>query len=558
MTLSSIAEMAAILSCTIRNTNIILNKLKKLKWITWESQRGRGKKSKLYFHKPFLHVAKEHLTLLMTEKGVEKGYEFISNTSFPEEITKALIGLFEEQLGFQEKTENNDRLDRLIIAHPAEVCALDPMNVTSANEAHLITEIFDTLVVYDKKTHLIVPHLVYGWDTEDEIRWTFYLRKGVLFHNRKLLTADDIIYTFKQLSKHRNGTLFSSIKKIEKRDLYTVIFYLEEKNHLFLQALSTVYASIISKDEPLNRTTPIGTGPFQVALHTNEKLLLKAFHSYFKERPFLDEVEIIYVKEGFLQLQHDSKKIVEKGSYCFFFNFKKSGPHQDDLFRKAIAHVVDGKELINDLKGARAFPSQSFWPNDQVIEKEGNLEVAKALVDKSKYKGEKLILAVLNYKPFIEDALWFQRRCEKIGVSIVIKKTQIAELFQDKNVQSFHLFYGGVVLDENDDVAVLNLFESKSSLFHHLFDQTTLRRIDEYLTEAKKEKQFSRRLQIYHRLQQALIDKTAIVFTYHCYDEVQFHESMAGNELNSYGWIDLHKLWRTGTEEHNKPTIVIY
>lgn len=557
-TLSSISEISQILCCTMRNANIILNKLKESELITWISQRGRGKRSRLIFNKSLTNAANEHLLTLINEKGLEGGYEFISSVDFPSETMKSLYNLFESQFGFQSITKEKSQKDILTISHPSEIITLDPAKVSIVNEAHLVTQIFDRLVIYDEKAKIVVPHLVHFWETKDGLKWTFYLRKGVMFHHQKELTSEDVVYTFNRLIKEDNPflkSLFEDIQSVQAKDLYTVNFYLHENNYVFPHLLSSIYASILPEDIPFNARLPIGSGPFKVTKHTNKKLTLNVFPNYFKERAFLDQVDILFItriKEK-MKFIEKNKKIakplnqnrIENGSYCFFFNFRKKGTHNEFYFRKALNTLFDRNQLIADLKGERAFPSSTFTPFNSVrINKKENssLEKARNYLNRTNYQGEDLFITVFDYKPFLEDVQWFKMQCEKIGVNINIRKSSISQIQNKETLINTDILYGGVIMDENFDIAMFNLYK-RNPIFRQFFNDEYLNRVDLSLELAKKEKNFKTRKQIYDQIERFITNQLLILFSYHTYDEPQFSELMKGIEVNNYGWIDFRKTW---------------
>jgi len=96
---------------------------------------------------------------------------------------------------------------------------------------------FDNLIRHDPRDSgkTIIPDLAHSWDiAKDGKTYTFFLRKGVEFHDGAELTADDVKATFDRISKPPQGIsiprsiLFKTVSEINARDKYTVEFKLSE------------------------------------------------------------------------------------------------------------------------------------------------------------------------------------------------------------------------------------------------------------------------------------------------------------------------------------------
>ena len=109
--------------------------------------------------------------------------------------------------------------------------------------------------------------------------WTFTLRPNVKFHDGSPMTADDVVYTFQQLSDPKNASnalsTFTGVLKPEgvvKVDSATVAFHLEAPNGNFPYLVSSdnYNAIIVPKGTDFGKwqKTFIGTGPFKLQSYT--------------------------------------------------------------------------------------------------------------------------------------------------------------------------------------------------------------------------------------------------------------------------------------------------
>jgi len=170
---------------------------------------------------------------------------------------------------------------------------------------------FDNLVRRDPRNggKTIIPDLAHSWQiAKDGKTYTFYLRKGVQFHDGAELTADDIKATFDRIIKPPQGVsiprsiLFRAVSEITAPDKYTVEFKLAEPRpvNFIMSAIASGWNVIVRKktleDNNYNlRKVEVypGTGPFRsVKRVENESWVMEKNKDYWnKGLPYLDGVE---------------------------------------------------------------------------------------------------------------------------------------------------------------------------------------------------------------------------------------------------------------------------
>ena len=89
----------------------------------------------------------------------------------------------------------------------SNIASLDPAFAKNQSIIWAVHQIFNTLVETDNNLN-IVPSLAYRWEiSDDRLRYTFYLRQDVFFHdddaftggNGRKMTAHDVEYSFKRI-----------------------------------------------------------------------------------------------------------------------------------------------------------------------------------------------------------------------------------------------------------------------------------------------------------------------------------------------------------------------
>src|SRR5271167_270717 len=170
---------------------------------------------------------------------------------------------------------------------------------------------FDNLIRRDPRDggKTIIPDLAHSWEiAKDGKTYTFFLRKGVQFHDGAELTAEDVKATFDRIAKPPQGIsiprsiLFKAVSEINAKDPYTIEFKLAEprpKTFIML-AIASGWNVIVSKktleDNNYNLrklSTYPGTGPFRTMRYVeNEVRVVEKNPNYWnKGLPYLDGIE---------------------------------------------------------------------------------------------------------------------------------------------------------------------------------------------------------------------------------------------------------------------------
>ncbi len=156
--------------------------------------------------------------------------------------------------------------------------------------------VFNGLLRYNEKLEL-EPCLAEKWTVSKSGKViTYYLRKGVKFHDGVEFTANDVLFTYKVYSDPTVNTPYGSfyqyIKSVEILDPYIVKVTYKKP---FAPALSSTFDNILPKhllegkdinhDEDFNRH-PVGTGPYKfVEWKTDQQIVLEANPDYWEGKP---------------------------------------------------------------------------------------------------------------------------------------------------------------------------------------------------------------------------------------------------------------------------------
>src|SRR5256712_13355092 len=166
----------------------------------------------------------------------------------------------------------------------------------------VLKPMYENLLTRDPKTGDLAPMLAERWKVADGGRtWTFYLRKGVQFHDgRGELTAEDVRFTFATLAKDGSANSlapeFRLIKSMEVENPYTLTVRFEKPFVAFGNKVNQgLFASVAfiqskrhvetTKEEAAERQ-PVATGPWKFVEHVRgDRVVYEAVENHWRATP---------------------------------------------------------------------------------------------------------------------------------------------------------------------------------------------------------------------------------------------------------------------------------
>ncbi len=185
---------------------------------------------------------------------------------------------------------------------------INPVLAFSDADKDMVALVYSGLMRKDGEGALI-PDLADRYEvSEDNLTYTFTLKKDITFHDGKKLTADDIVFTITQV---KDSILKSPEKSkwdgifVEKIDDRTIAFKLAQPHANFLENTTIGILPLhIWQNSPLElnpaNTAPVGTGPFLVnAVEKGESGIIKSyelvgFEDFILGKPYLKRISIFF------------------------------------------------------------------------------------------------------------------------------------------------------------------------------------------------------------------------------------------------------------------------
>jgi oligopeptide transport system substrate-binding protein len=482
---------------------------------------------------------------------------------------------------------------------------LDPALSTDIYAVTIIQQIFDGLVQFDNNLN-IIPAIAKSWKiSHDKLTYTFYLREGVKFHNGREVTAKDFVYSFTRiLDPETKSSSFDFFKKIvgtkdfldkktkEVKGLTalnrdTLRIELAEPYAPFISILAMKGAKVVPKEEVEKSgfdfgKSPVGTGPFKfVSMKEGKEIVLEANPDYSEGRPYLDKiifkifhgdpVEDIFRKfiEGtleetkvpFKEFRDPSRLkdfyLIRKPmlSLRFYGMQIKTKPLNNKKVRQAINFAIN-KEQID---------KEAFQGMDQITDRIIPMGMPGSSPVKNLYpynpKRAKELLFQAGYPegkgiPPIE--LWSAQKAEiarrelevvksnlaDIGINLQIRTETNWKKFEEMMISyktpMFRYAWYADIPDPDNFVGIL--FHSKSKYNFMGYHNPE---VDKILDAAKKEVSMLKRIGLYKKAEEMIMEDAVIVPTINHIFQQAYQPYVRGVEVNALGgpYIPMKKIW---------------
>lgn len=280
---------------------------------------------------------------------------------------------------------------------------LNPLLASSPSERDVASVLFEGLTWVDG-TGRPKPELAETWTTSDDgLRYTFKLRRGVTWHDGQPFTAADVLFTVRLVQSpdfpgNPDLARFWRGIRVDIEDPYTVVFTLLEPfapfpNYASLPILPAHrLRGVLPEDlkaDPFG-LAPIGTGPFRLVTFDPEtrQAILARYDGYYGQRPYLDEVEFRFYEtvdeliEAFRDGDLDGAGVLPwdvvvrgvdlggdtrifapmlAGMTALFIN-QQTQFFSDVRVRQAIALAIDRDALVKEILHGQAEPGNGPIP----------------------------------------------------------------------------------------------------------------------------------------------------------------------------------------------------
>ena len=231
--------------------------------------------------------------------------------------------------------------------------SLYPLNVTEVGGHRITNQIYEGMVRFSQSDLSVLPCIAERWEINDDAtEFTFFLRKGVFFHDDpcfadgkgREVTANDFKYCLTKLcesdvnnqgywvfqnrvkgctpyyeSTATGNPLPEGVTGVKVLDDYTLSIELEQSFASFLYIMGMPFTAVFPKEAVDKygidlRAKCVGTGPFKIkALREDETVILEKNRNYWgkdeygNQLPYLDGIRVSFIKDRKSELLEFSK-----------------------------------------------------------------------------------------------------------------------------------------------------------------------------------------------------------------------------------------------------------
>lgn len=487
------------------------------------------------------------------------------------------------------------------------VGSLDPRTAADVYESTIVNQIHRGLLQFSSNL-TPVPGVARTWTiSRDGLEYVFELRPNVPFHHGRIMTADDVRYSFERifepggelgiagqsltlidgaLAYHRGEA--RRIRGLEVLGPRTIRIRLSSPSGSFLWSLAMAQASIVPRDV-LERQgavafarNPVGCGPFRLVTRTDGATRLAAFEEYYRGRAHLDSLVFLTpptnaTAVGVELLLEGRASMAEIPGYrrkelaglsrlrmisgrelsLAFIGLNCRMPPLDNIhLRRALAHAVDRQAILRANPEGHIIPTGILPPGMSCYSPEQKLvpfnrDLARAELALAGYPDGRglppmrYVSSRSSTRSWVTDSMLVA--CWKqAGIPVKLEHVAWARLADGVDNRTISIFSLSWVADLPDpDSFMGSLFESHSTYNYFVYDDPE---VDSLLQRGRALVDPRMRQGIYRTIEKRVLDHAAIIPLFNNTLAYAVQKPVHGIDLTPLGisYVDFAHAWVDG------------
>lgn len=416
--------------------------------------------------------------------------------------------------------------------------------------------VYSRLVNYKPDASGVIPDLAERWEiSSDGKAYTFFLRKGVKWHNGMDFTAEDAKFSFERLLDPKTAAPyapnFGKDVRVEAVDPATLRFTLSAPNAGLLALLATPPASVVNKEfvQAGNNLADamLGTGPFKFQDRQPgvQLRLVRNENYYLPGKPHLDGITFTFfpdekarvtalrtnavdimdfvpqAEQAALEGNKDITLYTDKETNLFQFAMRQDRPPLDNVkVRQALSAAVDREAALKGaLFGQGAVLTggplwKSSWAYSPDVKQLYPYDPARAkqlLTEAGFPNGFKTtILSNTSFAMHQNTAVTVQAGLKAIGVDADLTLFDFPTAKQKTVKGEFDIVVETVIPTYADPDFLWSFFHGQSLWGQNL--KLSDREVDSWLDQARASTNQEERKKLYTQVLQRLMETVPMVF----------------------------------------------
>ena len=445
----------------------------------------------------------------------------------------------------------DDTRDFIVVAIGAGPNGFDPRLTADEGSERVAQLVYSRLMELDDRLRP-VPGLAERLERVDAVTWEVTLRDGVRFHDGRLLTSADVVFTIISILDPATASplrgAYRSLATVAAVDARTVRFTLREPVESFpVQLVVSIVPAGSGADL---RTHPIGTGPYRfVRASADDRVVLARFDEYFRGPAANAGVMLKIVPDDTmrgLELQHGGVDLVindvppdlvhaldgrgglmvetAPGTDYAYIGLNARDPVLSDArVRRALAYAVDRQAIVTHLRRSLAgvasgvLPPISWAVAPDVPRFDFDPDAARRALDEAGYPDPdgagprprlRLTLKISTNEFVRLQATVLQENFRNVGVEVDVRQYEFATLFADVIAGNFQMvtlqWVGGAVADPDILRRIFHSDQIPPGGFNR--GRYTNPEVDRLLDEATRATDESERRRLYQAVQRLVAE----------------------------------------------------
>ena len=438
--------------------------------------------------------------------------------------------------GTKEKNTAEKAVTFSLLSAPA---SLDPATTTDGYSLMVETQLFSMLVdSHGGNSAEISPDIATSWDiSEDGLTYTFHLRDDVYFHNGKLLTAEDVAYTFNRVMvEPYTSYLAVMIDYVEAVNDTTFVAHLLYPFSDFLTTIGSIYFGIVIEETITSSAnfmyTPVGTGPYKLDgdYVPGQSFSFVYNDKYYGEEPDIKQIDfkiqpdtntaVISLQNGEVDFvpaltvndietveNDENLALYTAPSYTIHyvcFN-KSSEPFSNKAVREAVNYAINKQDLLDGATNGIGSIANSplnelhLGYNDAIPFNEYDLEKAKTKMVEAGYPDGFSCELMVNSNNAIsmKIAQIMQNELAEIGINITVNQLEKATWSDNLSKVNFQMALGTLNWADTNSM-VTYLYHSEGTFnWDHLYADSEM---DQMILKASQSLDTNERVELYKKI----------------------------------------------------------